>query len=393
MPENKEWALIGGPPCQAYSVVGRSRRQEKILDAEKDERVDLYKQYLRILDTHQPAVFIMENVKGMLSARSKSHSIFHKIMDDFNDLGYKVLSLVREPRNNLSDEPEFEPEDFVIRCEKYGIPQTRHRVILLGIREDFYDGKPGILDEKPPVSISEVIDDLPRLRSGLSRQTNNWNNWSSKVREITLNGIMDTLDQAVAKKIKKTVQNLSNPHKDDGDDKLVENRANYSPVGYETEWYYDERIGGACNHKSRGHMGSDLHRYFFSSVFAKVKNRSPKLDDFPKVLLPNHNNVKSAIKNKKFTDRFRVQMENEPAKTITSHISKDGHYYIHYDPSQCRSLTVREAARIQTFPDNYYFCGPRTAQYVQVGNAVPPLLAKKIARIIFKVFQNHNNYN
>jgi len=382
---NEEWVLIGGPPCQAYSVVGRSRRQEKVLDADKDERVDLYKQYLRILEEHQPAAFVMENVKGMLSARSKSNSIFEKIRTDFKESGYKIFSLVRESRNNLFDDPEFEPEDFVIRCENYGIPQTRHRVIILGIREDFYEKQPDILEKKPPVSISKVIDDLPRLRSGLSRQKNNWENWSSKVGEITLNGAMKALDDKVEKLIRRTVKNIRNPQKNDGEE-FVENRADYSPLEYETKWYYDDNIGGICNHVSRGHMGSDLHRYLFASSFAQVNNRSPKLEDFPKDLLPNHKNVKEAIKTKKFADRFRVQLEDKPSKTITSHISKDGHYYIHYDPSQCRSLTVREAARIQTFPDNYFFCGPRTAQYKQVGNAVPPLLAIQIAKIVFSIF-------
>lgn len=387
LPPDTEWVLIGGPPCQAYSVVGRSRRQEKILDADKDERVDLYKQYLRILEEHQPAVFVMENVKGMLSARSKTDSIFEKIRSDFKESGYKIFSLVREPRNNLFDDPEYEPEDFVIRCENYGIPQTRHRVIILGIREDFYEKQPDILEKKSPVAISKVIDDLPRLRSGLSRQKNNWENWSSKVNEVTLNGAMKALDDKVEKVIRRTVKNIRNPHKNDGEE-FVANRADYSPPEYETEWYYDEKIGGVCNHVSRGHMGSDLHRYLFASSFAQVNDRSPKLEDFPRDLLPNHKNVKEAIKTKKFADRFRVQIKDKPSKTITSHISKDGHYYIHYDPSQCRSLTVREAARIQTFPDNYFFCGPRTTQYVQVGNAVPPLLAKKIAEITYQIFNS-----
>jgi len=389
LPPDKEWVLIGGPPCQAYSVVGRSRRQEKILDADKDERVDLYKQYLRILEEHQPAVFVMENVKGMLSARSKSHSIFEKIRTDLRDSGYKIFSLVRESRNNLFDDPEFEPEDFVIRCENYGIPQTRHRVIILGIRENFYEKQPDNLEKKPPVAISKVIDDLPRLRSGLSRQKNNWENWSSKVRDVTLNGAMKSLDDKVEKTIRRTVKNISNPHKNDGEE-FVENRADYSPPEYETEWFYDERIGGVSNHVSRGHMGSDLHRYLFASAFAQEKNRSPKLEDFPEDLLPDHKNVEESIKTKKFADRFRVQLREKPSKTITSHISKDGHYYIHYDPSQCRSLTVREAARIQTFPDNYFFCGPRTAQYIQVGNAVPPLLANQIASVVNKIFHQND---
>lgn len=377
----EDWILLGGPPCQAYSIVGRSRNQRTILDADEDDRVDLYKQYLRIIEVHLPAVFVMENVKGLLSARSESNSIFEKIIADLKEPGYKIFSLVIEPRNNLFDEPEFEPQDFVIRCEEYGIPQTRHRVILLGIRDDFFHIKPGILEKKPSVQLKDVINDLPRLRSGLSRQKNNWENWSQKVEEITLNGVMESMDGEVARIVKKTVKNLTNPHKDSGAE-FVEHRADYTPLEYEQKWFYDKRIGGACNHESRGHMGSDLHRYLFASSFAKVKERSPKMEDFPEKLLPDHKNVQEAIKNKKFADRFRVQLEDKPSKTITSHISKDGHYYIHHDPSQCRSLTVREAARIQTFPDNYFFCGPRTSQYVQVGNAVPPLLAKEIAKIV-----------
>ena len=138
-------------------------------------------------------------------------------------------------------------------------------------------------------------------------------------------------------------------------------------------------------------MEDDLLRYFFASCFAKIKKRSPKLEDFPVALLPAHKNVKAGIENKKFADRFRVQLWNDPCKTVTSHISKDGHYYIHPDATQCRSFTVREAARIQTFPDNYYFCGPRTSQFIQVGNAVPPLLANQIARIVSAVFKTFNN--
>lgn len=153
-------------------------------------------------------------------------------------------------------------------------------------------------------------------------------------------------------------------------------------------WYLDERIEGICNHTARGHMGSDLHRYLFVSSFGEVEGRSPKLEDFPLELLPNHVSASSGVKNSTFADRFRVQLWEDQAKTVTSHISKDGHYYIHPDPEQCRSLTVREAARLQTFPDNYFFCGPRTSQYVQVGNAVPPLLASKIAKITRDLFED-----
>ena len=134
-------------------------------------------------------------------------------------------------------------------------------------------------------------------------------------------------------------------------------------------------------------MATDLHRYMFVSSFAQAHGSSPTLADFPRELLPEHKNVDTGRKGQIFADRFRVQLPDSPSTTITSHISKDGHYYIHYDPAQCRSLTVREAARLQTFPDNYKFEGARTHQYHQVGNAVPPLLAKKIAEIIWRVLE------
>ena len=135
-------------------------------------------------------------------------------------------------------------------------------------------------------------------------------------------------------------------------------------------------------------MDSDLHRYLYASTFSKVHCKSPVLRQFPSELLPDHENVEHALEHGGyFSDRFRVQLEHQPGSTVTSHISKDGHYYIHPDPCQCRSLTVREAARIQTFPDNYFFAGSQTSQYSQVGNAVPPLLAQQIAAVVFDVLE------
>jgi DNA (cytosine-5)-methyltransferase 1 len=156
-------------------------------------------------------------------------------------------------------------------------------------------------------------------------------------------------------------------------------------------WYHDRRLRGTLNHASREHMPTDHFRYFYASAFAAVRGVSPRLRDFPPSLLPNHQNVGRSLGNDNFADRFRVQLGDEPAVTIMSHIARDGHYVIHPDPEQSRSLTVRETARLQTFPDNYFFCGARRDQYTQVGNAVPPLLAYQIAEIVAGVLGDREN--
>jgi DNA (cytosine-5)-methyltransferase 1 len=127
-------------------------------------------------------------------------------------------------------------------------------------------------------------------------------------------------------------------------------------------------------------MTSDLKRYAYASAFAKVHGRSPRgAKEFPSALHPRHSNWTSG----KFVDRFKVQVGSKPSSTVTSHLSKDGHYFIHPDPIQMRSLSVREAARLQTFPDNYFFEGTRGAQFKQVGNAVPPWMARQIASAVY----------
>jgi DNA (cytosine-5)-methyltransferase 1 len=147
------------------------------------------------------------------------------------------------------------------------------------------------------------------------------------------------------------------------------------------EWITGRGLVGVSQHEARRHMDADLVRYFYAAAFADRAKHSPNLSHFDEAgLLPNHASAHSD--RRPFADRFRVQVWDSPSTTVVSHISKDGHYYIHPDPLQMRSLTLREAARLQTFPDDYFFVGNKTQQYVQVGNAVPPLLANQIAHVV-----------
>jgi DNA (cytosine-5)-methyltransferase 1 len=391
----ESWVLIGGPPCQAYSVVGRSRviGREGLAKYEADPKHRLYRHYLRILAIHRPPVFIMENVKGLLSATVKKQAIFQQILRDLarpldavpeapqgEELSYRLVSLARPAGNLLG---QFEPEDYVVRAEEYGVPQARHRVILLGIRESF-SGKPAMLQPGKAVAIERAIGDLPRLRSGLSRADDSGDMWLEALRPVARAAWLadSKIDPAVRCALKQVVGEF------DGN---LGRGAEFVPgrpaPGFAVRWLRDGRLGGFCNHCSRGHIREDLYRYLFCAVFAQQHGRSPGLEEFPSGLLPKHENVEQALEGAMFNDRFRVQLAGRPSTTVVSHIAKDGHYYIHYDPMQCRSLTVREAARLQTFPDNYFFEGPRTEQYQQVGNAVPPLLARQIAEIVAELLE------
>jgi len=408
--EGKPWVLIGGPPCQAYSTIGRSRRQANGAGhdiQQKDKRNFLYIEYLRIIAKFSPTIFVMENVKGMLSAEINGEKIVHKIFKDLrnprkaiteNDepsentkLEYHIYSLVTQAESDT----KLNPSDYLIRSEEFGIPQARHRVILLGIRSDI-DIKPDILKPKQnKVSVKELLSDLPPLRSFFTKTKDIEREWFNSIKSITNQDWFENY-QPILRNGRKIEPERLKAQMIDALSRLQSNlgtggefiKTAVSPR-YRPGWFLDRRIGGVVNHAARGHMREDLWRYFFSSVYAEIYGCSPRMKDFPKQLLPNHKNVQTqaAIDRGDFGDRFRVQDADHPAATITCHISKDGHYSIHYDPSQCRSLTVREAARLQTFPDNYYFEGPRTQQYHQVGNAVPPLLAIQIADVVFNVIK------
>ncbi|MGH7238935.1 MAG: DNA cytosine methyltransferase, partial [Candidatus Saccharimonadales bacterium] len=189
------WVLIGGPPCQAYSLAGRSRNLgNPNYSAKKDEKQRLYVEYLQILADHRPAVFIMENVKGLLSATLANEHMFHRIVDDLRLPAKALARDGRKSRSGLSkgyriyslvEQRAFENGDMkgsVIRAEKYGVPQCRHRVILLGIRDDLDHVTPGILKEQSEVSVASVLDDLPPLRSGLSQQADSASSWKACLR-------------------------------------------------------------------------------------------------------------------------------------------------------------------------------------------------------------------
>jgi DNA (cytosine-5)-methyltransferase 1 len=378
------WVLIGGPPCQAYSLAGRARNNNSNnYVAEKDERHFLYKEYLEIIKKFKPAVFVMENVKGILSSSPTGRPIFEQILGDLKspckDLGYNIYSLSNAPRSQDLFEPIYEGKDFTIKSENYGIPQARHRVILLGVRADI-DVNPSdvILGKSEAVNVEQALACMPKLRSGLSKEKDTFDNWEKIVRRAH----KEALSLLGDKTTKLTSAKLPESRGKVFVGKM--NTLSSALPGELKEWLSDKNLGGIIQHETRGHMSSDLARYVYVSLFGKYKKRSPIISEFPKHLLPNHKNIHSG----KFVDRFKSQLAGSPSKTITSHISKDSHAFIHFDPVQSRGLTVREAARLQTFPENYFFEGNRTQQYVQVGNAVPPFLANQIGKVVYKLMKD-----
>ncbi|ABL98492.1 DNA cytosine methyltransferase [Shewanella amazonensis] len=400
------WVLIGGPPCQAYSMVGRARNKgKKDYRPEEDNRHFLYKEYLRIIQQNKPTVFVMENVKGILSSTVGGKRVFHEILDDLSNpdaaLGvsgsgerYVICSLVTDAQYHHGDDAsKFDAGQFVIRAEDYGIPQARHRVILLGIKQSHFEtviarGPLPLLEKAPVVSVRDVIGDLPKLRSTLSRGGEAAKDWDSVIKRY-LQGLLSESRGRGDEDLEHEFQNTLNAVRRDLSKGSLRYKWNLSEQKTGTlDWWYGknaEMLSVVLNHEARGHMDSDLKRYMYAACFAKARGVSPKgHKEFNYAgLAPAHENWESG----KFADRFRVQVYDKPSTTVVSHISKDGHYFIHPDPVQCRSLTVREAARLQTFPDNYFFQGNRTQQFHQVGNAVPPLLAYKIARIVKEIIE------
>ena len=368
---NEPWVLIGGPPCQAYSLVGRSRRTNDKEGLESDVKQTLYKCYLAFIRELKPTVFVMENVKGLLSATRKGEHVFDLICSDMNDAGYELRSLVTHDPTR--------PSDYVVKAENYGIPQKRHRVILLGIKKGCATPS-DVLSPRDFATVKDAFGGIPPIRSGLSRRNEGWRDLSwKKCVDEAINDLLRTTEGKALADILLRVRN-SHPQQQMKKTRVEGDSGRYS------QWYRGrlQQHPLLANHEARSHMISDLARYEYCSAYAEKYQEPAKITDFPRYLYPNHHNVQNLSKDStmEFADRFRVQLWDRPSTTVTSHIAKDGNYYIHPDPEQCRTLTVREAARLQTFPDDYFFEGNRTSQYTQVGNAVPPLLAQQIGKVV-----------
>ena len=391
--------LLGGPPCQSYSIIGRSRNaSNQKYNPDEDDRQLLYEQYAQVLHQLRPAVAVMENVKGLLSARKAGKRIFPEVVRSLRHAGrtngYQLYALA-SPSGTSSWDEGSRPYDFLVHAEEYGVPQSRHRLFVICIRRDLASSLP---EECFPqltlgeglVSVRDVIGAMPKLRSRLSR-LDSTDSWQQAVRMacVLVESNQPTMTQSEQKRFlsglarARTTANRSAPPWRNAVGKV--DLPIKCPPGLR-DWIQDPFVERLPNNETRAHIAEDLARYLFAAAFARAFRRTPKSYDFPNALAPNHANWNTGS----FDDRFRVQIANNPSTTITSHIAKDGHYFIHPDPGQCRSLTVREVARLQTFPDNYFFHGTRTQQYTQVGNAVPPYLAHQIAEVLWKVFDHHD---
>lgn len=328
--------LLGGPPCQPYSLIGRARDP---FNMENDERHYLYRYYLEILGHLQPDIFVYENVPGLFTAKAGGKEIFTRILSDFASL---------DPRYEITpplEEIYGEPYAYILDSVDFQIPQSRKRLILIGYKKS--------LEEKNPA----VRDVFTKLQKQALR---------NKKRGCL------TVDDAIG--------DLPSLKPEEGSDEWYGYYGSDADLkGYQIEMRNHSL--GVVNHRARPHMKSDLERYKFFIEHHKNGNGAATLNDLSRKrpdLLPNHKHLD------KFLDRFKVQWWTRPSSTITAHICKDGHYFIHPDINQCRSFTVREAARCQSFPDNFKFEGWRTRQFMQVGNAVPPLLARAVARVIIR---------
>jgi DNA (cytosine-5)-methyltransferase 1 len=297
--------FIGGPPCQAYSLIGRARDKYRM---EKDPRNILYKYYVALLKEFKPKIFVFENVPGILSAGNGR--LFTDICDLFEKAGYKI------------DKRMLDASDFKVL-------QKRRRVILIGWKKSLNFKYPEFEPMPDSYYVKDILDDLPRLKAGEIIEVGAYSKKPSEyLKKSGIRNGRDILTQHITRPL------------------------------------------------------NDLDRKIYQLAIKKWNREQKRLsyDELPESL-KTHKNRKC------FTDRFKVVADNLPySHTVVAHISKDGHFYIHPDENQVRSLSIREAARLQSFPDDYLFEGARTPILGQIGNAVPPLMAEKIAIKIREYF-------
>lgn len=356
------WVLAGGPPCQAYSTAGRSRRKHDPSFAD-DPRLRLYESFMKFVQMLRPPVVVFENVVGILSAKVDGESVFAQIVREFMSAGYSVRSVV--------DPCPEAPRDYIVESEKFGIPQARHRVILLAVHR----GRglhTGVLREREPSTVRDALVGLPKLHGIVSDPQGEplprFDEWKDLVpesiaRTARLVGLVPDTVLSEANEIRR------------GRGKLI-------------GWYRGKLDGSKAleGHAARTIRTEDMERYAFCAAFAQVKGKTPRLEEMPRCLWPDYTglDILDADSRPAFNDRYYVQAWGKPSSTVTAHISKSGHHFIHPDPRQHRSLTLREAARLQTFPDDFVFMGTKTSQFRQVGNAVPPLLSQQVAQVVAK---------
>lgn len=293
--------VIGGPPCQAYSVAGRARDPKGMTE---DPRNYLYKYYVEFLKRYQPKMFVFENVPGILSANNGGY--LELIFEAVKDAGYEL-------------------DKRVLNAKHFGVLQDRKRVIIIGWKKDLKLTYP-IFEEKQPQFevLKDLFSDLPIIQNGKGE----WgvSNYSKPTTNyLEKSGIRNCIDF--------TTQHIARPNN--------ENDLEIYKIAVEN-WNSGKRLN-----------------------YSKLPLRLIK-----------HSNTSS------FVNRFQVVNGNGISHTVVAHICADGHYYIHPDIEQNRSITVREAARIQSFPDDYFFEKSRTTAFKQIGNAVPVLMAEGIAKKI-----------
>jgi len=329
--------IIGGPPCQTFSVAGRARMGTAIM--EQDPRSRLYLQYARFLEKYQPRMFIFENVLGMRSFRQSRQ--VDLIRDAFLEVGY-----------------EMEVREWNAR--EFGVLQSRERLIIVGWRKDGPEqlGYPNFhtLNEKSREqhTVAEVLANLPPL----------------------------------------TIAEEGNKGRKGGPYPVFDYPVRLER-GLETDYVINQGLRDRCPvltwHVARPQTATDREIYRLYIEDWEAKKHLPTAARLKYHELPDR--LKSHKNKLEFSDRFKVVARELPySQTVVAHIHKDGHYYIHPDYAQARSLSVREAARLQSFPDNYYFEGARTSAFRQIGNAVPPLMATSIAKSVKAALEGDGDF-